>query len=109
MLTTLTENKLYLPAPAAGSPDTEKIRTRQLIQVPHTYVAWVFDRSFTPRMLWTELGSAIKNDGRETELSTLYLHLGWWRYHCRNYMVFPTQGTHSLSKKDTRTALAAEP
>ena len=51
-----------LPAMAVGSPDSEQLDTRLLVQVPPKYVEIVMGRSFTPRQLWDELGGAIVND-----------------------------------------------
>ena len=51
-----------LPAMAVGSPDSEQLDTRRLVQVPPKYVEIVMGRSFTPRQLWDELGGAIVND-----------------------------------------------
>lgn len=66
----------FIPAPAVGTADTEQVSTRVMVQVPHTYLATVFNRQHTPISLWTDLGGAIVNDGLEAELAPL---LDWMR------------------------------
>ena len=58
-LATLGPNDTYIPAPAEGAADTEKLRTRQLVPVPHAYLNLVFGRAFTPRSLWQELSPRV--------------------------------------------------
>ena len=72
----MPRNVHYIPAPADGAADTELIRTRMVIQVPHAYIHIVLKLQASPRQYWQELAGAIRNDGREASLAPL---LNWLR------------------------------
>ena len=61
----LPPNEHLIPAPQDGAADTELVRTRMVIQVPHAYVRLVLKFQGTPKQYWTELAGAIRNDNRQ--------------------------------------------
>lgn len=61
---------------ANGAANTENISVRHVVRVPHAYVPLVMQRNLSPRELWTQLGGAIRNDGREADCGII---LQWIR------------------------------
>ena len=54
-----------------GEPDTQTIRSRNVLPVPPAYINIILDKTLTPRELWDQLGGAIIADGREEECTLL--------------------------------------
>ena len=54
-----------------GDPDTQLIRSRNVLPVPLAYINIILDKTLTPQELWDQLGGAIIADGREEECSLL--------------------------------------
>ena len=48
-------------------PDTQIIRSRNVLPVPPAYINIILNKTLTPRELWDQLGGAIIADGREEE------------------------------------------
>ena len=54
-----------------GDPDTQVIRSRNVLPVPPAYINIILDKTLTPRELWDQLGGSIIADGREAECQLL--------------------------------------
>ena len=54
-----------------GDPDTQVIRSRNVLPVPLAYINIILDKTLTPRELWDQLRGAIIADGREEECRIL--------------------------------------
>ena len=52
-------------------PDTQVIRSRNVLPVPPAYINIVLDKTLTPRELWDQLRGSIIADGREEECQLL--------------------------------------
>jgi hypothetical protein len=71
VLTALAADETQLGPYVDGTPNTEEIRSRRAVPVPHAYVHLLFNRVLTPREAWEQVGAQIILDQREESCSIL--------------------------------------